>query len=91
MPTQDCTIENGALQIVPQSHGAAINATGDQLSADERFAHAPAERRRFVLLKKGEAIVLHNWCLHRSEVNPTLSYHSIITLLISCAVWCIKR
>jgi hypothetical protein len=37
----------------------------------ERWAHAPAERRRFALLEKGEVLLLHNWCLHRSEVNRT--------------------
>ena len=59
----DCTIENGALQILPGSHKFAINADGDQLSPEERPVHAPAEKRRFVLLKRGEVIVLHNWML----------------------------
>ena len=35
------------------------------------MAHAPVEKRRFVLLKRGEVVVLHNWCLHRSETNFT--------------------
>jgi phytanoyl-CoA hydroxylase len=67
----DCTIENGALQILPRSHKFPINAEGDQLSPDEWPIHAPVEKRRFVLLKRGEVIVLHNWMLHRSEVNST--------------------
>lgn len=67
----DCTIDNGALQIIPGSHHFAINPEGDQLSSAERPIHAPIERRRFALLKRGEVIVLHNWLLHRSEVNRT--------------------
>lgn len=67
----DCTIENGALQIVPGSHHFPVNADGDQLSPEERPVHAPVAARRFVLLKRGEVIVLHNWMLHRSEVNRT--------------------
>jgi hypothetical protein len=64
-------IENGALQIIPGSHAFPISPTGDQLTEDEASVHAPPERRRFVLLKRGEVIVLHNWCLHRSELNTT--------------------
>lgn len=64
-------IENGALQIIPDSNAFAISPTGDQLTEDEAAVHAPPERRRFVLLKRGEVIVLHNWCLHRSEFNAT--------------------
>ena len=84
-----------SLQILPRSHKFPINADGDQLSPEERPVHAPAEKRRFVLLKRGklpryrwhlgcillkmpaisfrtgEVIVLHNWMLHRSEVNST--------------------
>ena len=60
-----------SLQILPRSHKFPINADGDQLSPEERPVHAPVEKRRFVLLKRGEVIVLHNWMLHRSEVNST--------------------
>ena len=64
-------IANGCLQIIPGSHKSLIPAKGDLLSASERAAHAPDEKRQFLELEQGEVVLLHNWTLHRSETNHT--------------------
>ena len=53
------------------SHKFPISAAGDQLDITERWHHAPATRRRFAELARGEVLLLHNWTLHRSETNTT--------------------
>ena len=40
-------------------------------SADERALHAPAEKRLYLEMERGEVVLLHNWTLHRSETNST--------------------
>lgn len=67
----DTCVANGCLQIIPGSHHSMIPATGDLLSAGERALHAPDEQRLYLEMEKGEAVLLHNWTLHRSETNTT--------------------
>ena len=64
-------VANGCLQIVPGTHKNLIPEKGDLLSAAERAVHAPDEKRLFLELEQGEAVLLHNWTLHRSETNHT--------------------
>jgi hypothetical protein len=65
------SVANGCLQIIPGSHKSLIPETGDQLSAEERAIHAPDEKRIYLEMEMGEVVLLHNWTLHRSEVNTT--------------------
>ena len=62
-------VANGCLQIIPGSHKTKIPEKGDQLSPEERAIHAPIEKRIYLEMEKGEVVLLHNWALHRSEVN----------------------
>ena len=65
------SIANGCLQIIPGSHKSMIPETGDLLSPEERAIHAPDEKRLYLEMEMGEVVLLHNWTLHRSEVNTT--------------------
>ncbi len=64
-------VANGCLQIIPGSHKSLIPEKGDQLSPEERVIHAPDEKRLYLEMEMGEVVLLHNWTLHRSEVNTT--------------------
>ena len=65
------SVANGCLQIIPGSHKSVIPKKGDRLSAEEIAIHAPDEKRLYLELESGEAVLLHNWTLHRSETNTT--------------------
>lgn len=65
------SVANGCLQIIPGSHKTMIPEKGDLLSPEERASHAPDEKRLYLEMEMGEVVLLHNWTLHRSEVNTT--------------------
>ena len=65
------SVANGCLQIIPGSHKSMIPENGDLLSPEERAIHAPDEKRLYLEMEMGEVVLLHNWTLHRSEVNTT--------------------
>ncbi len=65
------SVANGCLQIIPGSHKSMIPEKGDLLSPEERAIHAPDEKRLYLEMEMGEVVLLHNWTLHRSEVNTT--------------------
>ena len=65
------SVANGCLQIIPGSHKSMIPEKGDLLSPEERAIHAPDEKRIYLEMEMGEVTLLHNWTLHRSEVNTT--------------------
>ena len=65
------SVANGCLQIIPGSHKTLIPEKGDLLSPEERTIHAPIEKRLYLEMEMGEVVLLHNWTLHRSEVNTT--------------------
>lgn len=65
------TQANGCMQIVPGSHLLGILNEQHFPSEADQEKYAPASRRIFLEAEKGEAILLHNWLLHRSGVNPT--------------------
>lgn len=62
-------VANACLQIIPGSHKKKIPRKGDLLSPEERAIHAPDEKRLYLEMERGEVVLLHNWTLHRSEVN----------------------
>jgi len=64
-------IDNGCLQIIPGTHNNIIPESGDLLSPKEIEEHAPDSRRLYLEMEPGEVVLLHNWTLHRSEVNHT--------------------
>jgi hypothetical protein len=67
------TVANGCVQIIPRTHHTLINPSHDSgfLTPEQAEAHAPANKRVFLELKPGEAVLLHNWLLHGSDINHT--------------------
>ena len=68
------TVANGCVEIVPGSHKWGLvnpdHASGflSKDQADKAMAENPTE---FLELRAGESVLLHNWLLHRSDVNGT--------------------
>ena len=65
------TVANGCLQIIPGTHKSIIPEKGDRLSPEEIEVHAPDGKRVYLEMERGEVVLLHNFTLHRSEVNTT--------------------
>ncbi|MBK36943.1 MAG: phytanoyl-CoA dioxygenase [Gemmatimonadetes bacterium] len=65
------TVDNGAMQIVPGSHKLGILNKGHYTSEADIEAHASASDVVDLTAEAGEAILIHNWMLHRSGVNDT--------------------
>jgi phytanoyl-CoA hydroxylase len=68
------TVANGCVQVIPGSHRlGVINPSHPSAFVTEEQAveHAPEERAVSLELEAGEVILLHNWLLHRSDVNRT--------------------
>ena len=60
---------NGCVEIVPRSHGQLLNPShGSGFLTEEQARHA-AQNTEFLELEAGEAVLLHNWLLHVSDVN----------------------
>ena len=68
------TIANGCVQAIPGSHKlGVINPSHHSafLTEEQAGTHAPDEKIIWLELAAGEVILLHNWLLHRSDVNKT--------------------
>ena len=67
----DATVENGCMQIVPGSNRLGILNEGHYTSEEDQEKYARDEDVIDLEAEAGEAILLHNFLLHRSGVNPT--------------------
>lgn len=67
------TIANGCVQVIPGSHGRLINPDHPSGFLTEELAmqHCPEDQAIYLELAAGEVALLHNWLLHRSDVNNT--------------------
>lgn len=67
------TVANGCVQILPRTHHHLVNpddSSGFLTPAQSEAALAQA-KPIFLELQAGEAVLLHNWLLHASEVNKS--------------------
>lgn len=63
---------NGCMEAIPGSHRLGLLSTvGSTVSDEDVKIHCPAERVAPLEVPSGHAILLHNWLIHRSGVNPT--------------------
>jgi hypothetical protein len=69
----DSTIANGCIKIIPKSHGKLLNSDhGSGFLNQEQMDLLIAENEpKYLELKAGEGVLLHNWMLHSSEINST--------------------
>jgi hypothetical protein len=66
------TRANGCLQVISGSHRLGLlTRQGSTLSTELAARHCPEDAIEFLELAAGEALVLHNFLLHRSGVNAT--------------------
>jgi hypothetical protein len=68
------TIANGCVQVIPGSHKLGrVNSSHNSgyLTQEQTDRHCPEDKIVYLELEPGEAVLLHNWLLHRSDVNKT--------------------
>ncbi|HEY4574585.1 MAG TPA: phytanoyl-CoA dioxygenase family protein, partial [Thermoanaerobaculia bacterium] len=66
------TPENGCMEIVPGSHRLGLLSSFGSTVAEEDVAlHCPPQRIQPLPVAAGHAVLLHNWLIHRSGVNPS--------------------
>lgn len=65
------TPENGCMQVVPGSNRFGILNEQHFTSDEDQAKYALDDRCIYLEAEAGEAILLHNWLLHRSGVNHT--------------------
>ncbi|MET1079386.1 MAG: phytanoyl-CoA dioxygenase family protein [Pseudomonas sp.] len=63
---------NGCVEIIPGSHRLGLlSAHGSTLGAEDVQRHCPPERALPLEVEAGHAVLMHNWLIHRSGVNPS--------------------
>lgn len=68
------TPEKGCLEIVPGSHRLGLLSWYGSTVADDVVAeHCGADDVMALPVEAGHAVLIHNWLLHRSGVNPSSS------------------
>ena len=67
----DATTASGCMQIVPGSHKLGILNEGHYTSEEDQAAHCSPGKVIDLEVEAGEAVLIHNWVLHRSGVNGT--------------------
>jgi hypothetical protein len=68
------TVANGCVQVIPSSHRlGVINPSHSSafVTQEQAAEHAPEEKAVYLEAEAGEVLLLHNWLLHRSDVNRT--------------------
>ena len=66
------TSANGCVEVIPGSHRLGLlSEHGSTLSAEDVQRHCRQEQAMPLELEAGHAVLLHNWLIHRSGVNPT--------------------
>ena len=69
----DATVATGCMQIVPGSNNHGIINERHWLKPEQEAEYAPAAAITELAAEAGEAILLHNFLLHRSGTNSTSS------------------
>ena len=66
------TRANGCVEIIAGSHHSLLNPShGSGFLTPEQAQDAAQSKTEFLELEAGEAVLLHNWLLHASDVNNT--------------------
>jgi phytanoyl-CoA hydroxylase len=67
----DAVPENGCMQVVPGSNNLGILNPNHYVSEPDQQKYASVDKVIDLEAEAGEAILLHNWLMHRSVVNET--------------------
>ncbi len=66
------TRANGCVEIVPGTHRLGLLSTfGSTITEEDAARHCPPESVQPLEVEPGHAVLLHNWLIHRSGVNPS--------------------
>lgn len=68
------TKANGCVQVIPGSHKSGLinpDHPSGFLNAEQAAHYSRSEEIVYLELEAGEAVLLHNWLLHRSDTNTT--------------------
>lgn len=68
------TVANGCVQVIPGSHKLGLvnpEHPSGFLTEEQAQKFAPDSEVVYLELEPGEAVLLHNWLLHRSDTNAT--------------------
>jgi hypothetical protein len=66
------TRASGCLEVIAGSHKLGLlSRNGSTISASHAQTYCPDEAVTYLQIEAGEALLLHNWLLHRSGVNRT--------------------
>lgn len=66
------TRANGCVEVIPGSHRLGLlSAQGSTLTAEHMRLHCPEDKVVHLELPAGHAVLLHNWLIHRSGINPS--------------------
>jgi polysaccharide pyruvyl transferase WcaK-like protein len=66
------TRANGCVEVIPGSHRLGLLSTfGSTVQEEDVERHCPPESVHPLEVEAGHAVLLHNWLIHRSGVNPT--------------------
>ena len=72
MALDDATAANGCVEVIPGSHRLGLlSAQGSTLSDQDAQRFCPEDQVRPLEVPAGHAVLMHNWLIHRSGVNPT--------------------
>jgi Phytanoyl-CoA dioxygenase (PhyH) len=71
---------NGCLQVIAGSHRLGlVSRKGGTLSPEDSERHCPEHAITCLEVEAGEAVLLHNWLVNRSDVNHTRSPRRALT------------
>ena len=89
----DAPVESGCVELVPATHLAGLaTPLGGVIPEDVVGRSGNAARSILVPARAGEALLLHNYCWHRSGRNATLAHRRALTIcLIDAATRCTRR
>ncbi len=77
----DATPMNGCMQAVPGTHRLGLlSRHGSTLSAQDAATYCPDSEVVHLDIPAGEALLLHNWLIHRSDINHTSQARRAITV-----------
>ena len=75
------TTANGCMDAVRGSHRLGLlTAYGSTLSDADAAAHCPPDRVVQLEVPAGHAVLMHNWLIHRSGVNPSPDPRRAVTI-----------
>jgi polysaccharide pyruvyl transferase WcaK-like protein len=77
----EATTANGCMEAVRGSHRLGLLSDyGSTLSEEHAAQHCPAERVVQLEVRAGHAVLMHNWLIHRSGVNPSPDPRRAVTI-----------